>query len=201
MGEIERQGFITYEFRRQRGDQEFLNSLAEDAAALLEAQANHSPDVLARPWKKLDEAEQAALGDELLALPKLGLAAGSLDVFAYKLSEGVIGLIHEAAETYHDTLPFTKEERLWLTDNRFRAIENCEAELVGTSAVHWVMAQREEIVMLGRRQAVSGAELIGREWNWIRGAGEYAGSSTYGDATKLALQGIVELFDFDKEAY
>jgi hypothetical protein len=195
MGEIEQRGFVAHEFRRQRETHQIFQSLADEAAAVLKAQGSHSPDVLARSWEELGTAEQAVLGDELLDISHVASSFTASDVLMHEISTGAAQLFLDAIETYHDTLPFAKAERLWLSDARFHALEEIDIEKLGMSAVQWVMAQHDEVVMLGRPQAVSGAELVKREWDWMRGAGEYEGGSTYDNATRVALQGIVTLFD------
>ena len=197
MSEVER-GAVAYEIGEVRGNQRFLLDDAETAAALLSAQSKHSPEVLGRRWKTLKSAEQDALGEELLEIPRFGVVTAGAVANA-NLSPQSASYVLSAVEAYHDALPFTKAERLWLTDMRHRAIDNWHAREVGLSAIHWVMTQRQEVVNLGRRQTVNGEELISREWDWIRSGGDYRSGSTYEDA-RIALQGFVRLFEFDADS-
>jgi hypothetical protein len=192
VAEVER-GAVAYEIREAQRDQGFLFEQAVRASELLDAQGSHFPDDLARPWKRLRAARQVELGDELLEIVRFGVTTEDLAARAGVSPESERHISH-AVEAYYDALPFTKGEHDWLWDMRSGAVNDFEAEEAGMSAIHWVMAQRGELRDLGRLRSVSGKELIGREWDWIRGAGEFAGSSTY-DEARTALRSFVRLFD------
>lgn len=192
MGEVER-GAVAYEFREVQANQKYLFEHAELASKLVEAEAQHSPDDLARPWKRLRAARQIKLGEELLGIARFGVTTEDI-AGCTGISLEAEGHISRAVEDYRDALPFTKEEHHWLWDMRFKAVDDFEAEAADISPIHWVMEQRGELKDAGRPRPVSGKELISREWDWIRGAGEFRGSSTYEDA-RFALKGFVRLFD------
>jgi hypothetical protein len=186
-------GIVSHEFNRHQSNQEAVESLREDAEALLAAQAGHPADLKARSWDELGGDEQAALGDELLEIPRFGLMYVVQDVMASGLAIDPSILVTDALKAYHHTLPFSDGELNWLFDAHLDAVD--KEMLDGYSIVEWIMDQSGEVVVLGQRHTASGAELIRREWDWMRGAGEYEGNSTYDNATKAALQGIVNLFD------
>lgn len=186
-------GAVAHEIRGAQQNHGHLFEAAESASEILAAQDSHAPEELARPWKRLDDDRQIELGRELLAIVRFGNTTEDLARVA-KLEGDSYLAVTETVQAYHDALPFTRAERDWLDNMRFQAIEHSAAEDAGMSATHWVMAQSEEIVNLGRRQTVAGKELIGREWDWIRGGGDYKGNNTYEDA-RVALQGFVRLFD------
>lgn len=192
MAEVER-GAVAYELRELARDQEVLGDLPKRASNLLAARVRHTPDVLAKRWKKLDDAQQKELGEELLEIPRFGVTTDDI-VVRTGLSPESTHQVMSAIETYHGTLPFTRAEHLWLDDMRFRASGYFEAEAAGMSVLEWVLAQRAELTDLGRLRSVSGEVLISREWDWIRGWGEFRGSSTY-EESRVALEGVVRLFD------
>jgi hypothetical protein len=191
MAQVERT--VGYELHSMEWAQNALKELPDEATLLLDAQGKHTPSVLAQPWKKLSDAQQEELSDELLGIPKFGGSTEDL-VYIAGLAPNSARRVMSAVEGYHDLLPFTKAEHWWLDDMRLDAIANDEAVIADMSAIHWVMAQRGEVKDGGRLRSVSGKDLISREWEWIRGGGEFRASSTY-EESRVALEAVVSLFD------
>lgn len=190
-------GAVANEIEGLQSWQGYLFEDAAHASKILDAQGGHSPEDLARPWKKLGTDRQAELGGGLLDIASFG--SGTFDTARLAKLEAMSFLaVTEPVQAYHDALPFTKKEWDWLARMSHDALDEFVPmggwASVGSSAIHWVMDQRAEIVNLGRRQTVSGAELVSREWDWIRGGGDYKGNSTY-DEARTVLQGFVRLFD------
>lgn len=192
-----RQGAIANEIGEMQEWQGYLFEDAADASKILDGQGNPSPRDLARPWKKLGADRQAELGEGLLDIAYFGHITDDHARFARLHSESRFTVM-QSVRAFHSALPFTETERAWMADQiipaRDEAIPLGGWASVGSSAIHWVMEQRGEIANLGRRQTVNGAELVSREWDWIRGGGDYKGNSTY-DEAQTALRGFVRLFD------
>jgi hypothetical protein len=196
MEEVER-GVVTRELNQISSREQPLAMLQSEVENLLLGYTStDSADLRARRWQNLSPTDQNNVASRLIQIPQVGWTISLPKLIGSGLSPETCEAVLDACAAYHETLPFSASERRWLT------AACCKAELADgwstrflRDVVGLVMAQDANIVSNGQHQTVNGAELMTRQWDWIRGGGEYEGNSSYHDAAKLALQGIANLFE------
>ena len=193
MAEVHR-GIVTQEFQKHASAINGVHSLAQ---ALLDVRRHERPaELKARSWDELSRAEQLHEAGELIQLPELGYTFSIEQLVTTGLSPTACQAFDDALAAYRDSLPFTGGELAWFTEQCWDADAKWDSpDSPVATPMAWVAAQRGTIVSGGQQRTADGAELVSREWNWVRGGGEFSGNSTYDAVTKEALLGIVAMWE------
>jgi len=130
------------------------------------------PDPATPDWSDLTPDEQGTFAHDFVILMEL---EGYLKPYDWPrlLSPEAFNTLKGAVDRYHDTLPFSDTERRWLIVRHAEAEDDPTGPIAYAGDLVTLAAMREDIVSSGRRQAVTGRELIHRWWDWRRGTGDF----------------------------
>jgi hypothetical protein len=149
-------------------------------------------------WDDLDPSERLTTSSELLAIVKFADEPSARPQGLIEAGLSAIACEHvlDAMDQYRSSLPLSRAETAWLGGVlRSRDAERVRSAVRPSMYLEWVLDRRQRVVSAGKQVEVDGKELISREWDWLRGGGEFESTSTYETVTTDALRRLSRLFD------